>query len=119
MFKRSVIIGICALESTAIIDATYVALHPAGLKLLADSQSQLGSYRKQPSNALAGAPSSYANTPKLGRPLPGDLGRPTLAAQHKMITEDGAPNAGVDQAAQAAEAETGDCQRSLQRCSCQ
>jgi type IV secretion system protein TrbI len=118
MFKRGVIIGICALGSTAIIGVIYAALQPAGLKLLADSHSQLGSDRKQPSEALAGAPSSYADIPKLGPPLPGDLGRPTLVAQRKMITEDGAPNAGVDQAAQAAEAETGDCQRSLQWCSC-
>ncbi len=104
-FKRGVIIGICALGSVAIIGVTYVALQPAGLKLLTDTQNQYGIDRKQPPEALAGAPSSYADIPKLGPPLPGDLGRPILAAQRKMATEGEPTNAGVDQAAQAAEAE--------------
>ncbi len=104
-FKRGLIIGICALGSAAIIGVTYVALQPAGLKLLADSQNQFGVDRKGPPEALAGAPSSYADIPRLGPPLPGDLGRPILAAQRKMATEGEPTNAGVDQAAQAAEAE--------------
>ena len=104
-FKRGLIIGICALGSAAIIGVTYVALQPAGLKLLTDTQNQYGIDRKQPPEALAGAPSSYADIPKLGPPLPGDLGRPILAAQRKMATEGEPTNAGVDQAAQAAEAE--------------
>ena len=104
-FKRGAIVGICALGSAAIIGVTYIALQPAGLKLLADSQNQFGVDRKAPPEALAGAPSSYADIPKLGPPLPGDLGRPILAAQRKMATEGEPPGAGVDQAAQAAEAE--------------
>jgi type IV secretion system protein TrbI len=104
-FKRGAVIGICALGSAAIIGVTYVALQPAALKLLADSQSQVGFDRKQPPESLAGTPSSYADIPKLGPPLPGDLGRPILAAQRKMATEGVQPPVGVDQAAQAAEAE--------------
>ncbi len=104
-FKRGVIIGICALGSVAIIGTTYIALQPAGLKLLTDTQNQFGVDRKGPPEALAGAPSSYADIPKLGPPLPGDLARPILAAQRKMATEGEPTNAGVDQAAQAAEAE--------------
>ena len=104
-FKRGAIIGICALGSVAIIGVTYIALQPAGLKLLTDAQNQIGFDRKRPPEALAGAPSSYADIPKLGPPLPGDLGRPILAAQRKMATEGEAPVLGVDQAAQAAEAE--------------
>ncbi|NMN03895.1 MULTISPECIES: TrbI/VirB10 family protein [unclassified Novosphingobium] len=34
-------------------------------------------------DALAGAPASYDKVPKLGPPLPGDLGRPILAAQQE------------------------------------
>jgi type IV secretion system protein TrbI len=104
-FKRGAIIGICALGSVAIIGVTYVALQPAGLKLLTDTQNQGGLDRKRPPEALAGAPSSYADIPKLGPPLPGDLGRPILAAQQKMATEGTPAGIGVDQAAQAAEAE--------------
>jgi type IV secretion system protein TrbI len=104
-FKRGAVIGICALGSAGIIGVTYVALQPAGLKLLTDAQNQVGFDRKRPPESLAGAPSSYADIPKLGPPLPGDLGRPILAAQRKMATEGEAPTVGVDQAAQAAEAE--------------
>ncbi len=104
-FKRGAIIGICALGSVTIIGVTYMALQPAGLKLLTDAQNQVGLDRKRPPEALAGAPSSYADIPKLGPPLPGDLGRPILAAQRKMVTEGEPPMVGVDQAAQAAEAE--------------
>jgi type IV secretion system protein TrbI len=105
-FKRGAVIGICALGSAAIIGVTYVALQPAALKLLADSQSQFGIDRKRPPESLAGAPSSYADIPKLGPPLPGDPGRPILAAQQKMATERTPAGIGVDQAAQAAEAES-------------
>jgi type IV secretion system protein TrbI len=104
-FKRGAVIGICTLGSAAIIGVTYVALQPAALKLLAESQSQFGFDRKRPPEALAGAPTSYADIPKLGPPLPGDLGRPILAAQRKMATEGTPAGLGVDQAAQAAEAE--------------
>jgi type IV secretion system protein TrbI len=104
-FKRGAIVGICSLGSAAIIGVTYVALQPAGLKLLTDAQNPAGFDRKRPPEALAGAPSSYADIPKLGPPLPGDLGRPILAAQRKMATEGEAPAVGADQAAQAAEAE--------------
>jgi type IV secretion system protein TrbI len=104
-FKRGAVIGICALGSAAIIGVTYVALEPAALKLLADSQSQISFDRKRPPESLAGAPSSYADIPKLGPPLPGDLGRPILAAQRKMATEAAPAEAGIEQTAQAAEAE--------------
>src|SRR3546814_20937048 len=33
------------------------------------------------SELVTGAPADYSKVPKLGRPLPGDLGRPILAAQ--------------------------------------
>ena len=104
-FKRGAIIGIFALGSVAIIGVTYVSLQPAGLKLLTDTQNQVGLDHKRPPEALAGAPSSYAGIPKLGPPLPGDLGRPILAAQRKIATESDPPMVGVDQAAQAAEVE--------------
>lgn len=103
-FKRGVIIGISALGASAIIGVTWVALQPAAFKLVSDSQSQTNLDRKRPPESLAGAPATYGDIPKLGPPLPGDLGRPILAAQQKMATEGEAP-AGLDQDAQAAEAE--------------
>jgi type IV secretion system protein TrbI len=103
-FKRGLIIGIAGLGSAAIIGVTWLALQPAALKLISDSQSQPNLDRKRPPEALAGAPATYGDIPKLGPPLPGDLGRPILAAQQKMATEN-QPPIGMDQAAQAAEAE--------------
>jgi type IV secretion system protein VirB10 len=103
-FKRGAIIGIAALGSVAIIGVTWLALQPAALKLISDSQNQTNLERKRPPEALAGAPATYGDIPKLGPPLPGDLGRPILATQQKVATE-GEPPIGLDQAAQAAEAE--------------
>ena len=103
-FKRGVIIGISALGATAIIGVTWVALQPAAFKLVADSQSQTNIDRKRAPESLADAPETYGDIPTLGPPLPGDLGRPILAAHQKMATEGEAP-AGLDQEAQAAEAE--------------
>jgi type IV secretion system protein TrbI len=103
-FKRGLLIGIAALGSAAIIGVTWVALQPAALKLVIDSQNQADLNRKRPPESLAGAPATYGDIPKLGPPLPGDLGQPILVAQQKMASE-GDPPAGFDQAAQAAEAE--------------
>lgn len=59
---------------------------------------------------LAGAPKDYGQVPKLGPPLPGDLGRPILEAQRRGDVAAlppigaGPPSAPVDPAATAAEA---------------
>lgn len=37
-------------------------------------------------------PATYGDTPKLGPPLPGDLGRPILESQRRMATETGVGN---------------------------
>lgn len=51
---------------------------------------------KPASDVLAGLPSSYGDAPKLGPPLPGDLGRPILRAQQQA--EGVVPPARVDTA---------------------
>ena len=56
----------------------WLALKPATLSLIARSDEKLVG-AKAPPDALAGAPTSYGDVPKLGLPLPGDLGRPILA----------------------------------------
>lgn len=103
-FKRGAIVGISALGAVAIVGITWVALQPAAFKLISDTGAQANLDRKRPPEALAGTPATYGDIPKLGPPLPGDLGRPILIAQQKMAT-DGDPAAGMDQAAQAEEAE--------------
>ena len=52
-------------------------------------------------DGLAGLPKDYSGVPKLGPPLPGDLGRPILNAQNSgqpvPTPNIGAPNPGIDQ----------------------
>ncbi|WP_257549265.1 TrbI/VirB10 family protein [Sphingopyxis sp. DBS4] len=76
-FRRGAIVGIAAAGSVAIAGVAWLALKPAGLGLVvAADDTQTGA--KVPPDALAGAPASYGDVPKLGPPLPGDLGRPIL-----------------------------------------
>jgi type IV secretion system protein TrbI len=84
-----------------------MALKPVSLGLVAADDERASIAAKLPADALAGAPSSYDDVPKLGPPLPGDLGRPILEKQRQL---DGAPpvdpNAGAaSTAAQQAAAE--------------
>ncbi|MCZ8546405.1 TrbI/VirB10 family protein [Mesorhizobium qingshengii] len=47
-------------------------------------------------DGLAGLPKDYSGVPKLGPPLPGDLGRPILNAQNGAVSAIGAPAMGPD-----------------------
>jgi type IV secretory pathway VirB10-like protein len=105
-FRRGAIIAIAAAGSTAIAGAAWLALKPATLSLIAPGEDkQIGT--KAPPDALAGAPAGYGDVPKLGPPLPGDLGRPILERQRQLggpLSAD--PNADVaSKVAQDAEAE--------------
>lgn len=94
-FRRGVIIGAAALGSTALIAIAWIALQPRIFSHVAQ-QSELSQPSAQPGNdALQGLPSSYGDVPKLGPPLPGDLGPPMLRAQQgAMATQGtGGPNA--------------------------
>lgn len=105
-FRRGAIVAIAAAGSTAIIGVAWLALKPSTLSLIAPSDEKLVG-AKAPPDALAGAPTSYGDVPKLGPPLPGDLGRPILERQRQlggMVPPDPAADA-VSRAAQEAEAE--------------
>lgn len=102
-FRRGAIIAIAALGSTAIVGVTWMALKPVAFRIVASGDDQM-SPAKAPPDALANAPKSYGDVPKLGPPLPGDLGRPILAHQQAIGSTPPQP-AGIDAAAQAAEAE--------------
>jgi type IV secretory pathway VirB10-like protein len=102
-FRRNAVIAIAALSSTAIVGAAWVALKPATFRTIAGSDDRGDSGAKAPADALANAPKSYGDVPRLGPPLPGDLGRPIL--EHQRSLGMATPPAGPDQAAQAAEAE--------------
>lgn len=102
-FRRGAIIAIAALGSTAIVGVTWVALKPATFRIVAGAEDQRDIADHAPDDALDGAPKSYGDAPRLGPPLPGDLGRPILRRQEAL---GGLPAAASsDQAAQAAETE--------------
>jgi type IV secretion system protein VirB10 len=106
-FRRGVIVGLAALGSAALIGTAWLALKPATLSMVASGDDRPASSANAAPDALAAAPRTYSDVPRLGPPLPGDLGRPILERQREMATETPGPGqAGqMDPAAQAAEAE--------------
>ena len=103
-FKRGVIIAIAAIGSVSLIAVTWMALKPR-LFHRADTQEELSQPNVRPtSDGLNGAPSTYSDVPRLGQPLPGDLGKPIL--EHQQATIVAVDPAGQQlQQAQAAERE--------------
>lgn len=103
-FKRGVIIAIAAIGSVSLIAVTWMALKPR-LFHRADTQEELSQPNVRPTNdALSGAPSTYSDVPRLGPPLPGDLGKPIL--EHQQATAAAVEPGGQPlQQAQAAERE--------------
>ena len=101
-FRRGAIIGIAALGSASLMAVAWMALKPQVFRQVAQ-ESELSKPSTNPSDALSGLPSGYGDTPRLGPPLPGDLGRPILRAQQQHVGAD-APG-GNRPAADAAKAE--------------
>ena len=84
-FKRGVIIAIAAIGSVSLIAVTWMALKPR-LFHRAETQEELSQPNSRAtSDALAGAPATYGDVPKLGPPLPGDLGKPILEHQQSTV----------------------------------
>lgn len=91
-FRRGVIIAVAALGSVSLVVVAWIALKPRIFSAVAERQ-ELSEPSNHPStDALNGLPATYGDTPKLGPPLPGDLGRPILESQRRMATETGVGN---------------------------
>jgi len=86
-FRRELIIGIAAVGALAIAATAWIALSPTSFKLAASGDEMFEAREARSPEALAAAPGSYDAIPKLGPPLPGDLGRPILAHQRKLAGE--------------------------------
>jgi type IV secretion system protein TrbI len=108
-FRRGLIIGLAALASTALIGTAWLALKPTTFSLVASGEDRPVNAAAAAPDVLAGAPRGYGDVPRLGPPLPGDLGRPILERQREMATETPLPGQSpattMDAAAQAAETE--------------
>lgn len=86
-FRRGVIVGIAALGSVSLVAVSWIALKPRVFHAVADRQELSEPSNRPSADALNGLPTTYGDVPKLGPPLPGDLGRPILESQRRMATE--------------------------------
>jgi len=85
-FKRGVIIAIAAIGSVTLVAVTWMALKPHFIQH-GDTAQELSRPNAGPaSEVLNGVPSTYGDVPRLGPPLPGDLGKPILEHQQSMMT---------------------------------
>ncbi|AJP73684.1 TrbI/VirB10 family protein [Sphingomonas hengshuiensis] len=98
-FRRGFIIAIAALGSVSLVVVAWIALKPRVFSAVPDARELSEPSNRPPTDALNGLPATYGDAPKLGPPLPGDLGRPILESQRRMATETGVGNdpSGQDQ----------------------
>ncbi|SEI56214.1 type IV secretion system protein VirB10 [Sphingobium sp. AP50] len=82
-FRRGAIIGAAALGSVSLVGVAWMALKPQVFRHVVQDSELSQPMAKSASDALSELPTSYGDTPKLGPPLPGDLGRPILRAQER------------------------------------
>jgi len=101
-FRKGLIIGITASVSAAVVGVTWLALEPASFRFAANPNAEGEPLRKASPDALANVPASYGDVPRLGPPLPGDLGRPILDRQRSLAA---APPAMTTEASSVAERE--------------
>ncbi|HWU49737.1 MAG TPA: TrbI/VirB10 family protein [Asticcacaulis sp.] len=77
--RRPVIIGVCAVGAMGLSGVIWLGLHP--VRLLPPSKSREDrpvQATPPPADVFGVKARTYADVPKLGPPLPGDLGRPIL-----------------------------------------
>jgi type IV secretory pathway VirB10-like protein len=104
-FKRGVIIAIAAIGSVSLIAVTWMALKPTVFRHVAEQETLSQPNGRASADALNGLPGGYGDVPRLGPPLPGDLGRPILEHQRAMATETGVGDGQAAGQAEAAERE--------------
>jgi len=98
-FKRSAVVTIATLGATGLVATAWFALQPSLHRRAGPADEQLVA-AQPPADALNGLPGSYDDVPRLGPPLPGDLGRPILEHRRAMASEGAAvAPAPADQAA--------------------
>ncbi len=76
-FRKGLIVGLTGSVAIAVVLLAWFSLRPPTFRTLTTQASSRVAQQAAP-DALAGAPSSYSQVPRLGPPLPGDLGRPIL-----------------------------------------
>jgi type IV secretion system protein VirB10 len=87
-FRRGLIVAISAAGSVGLIAVTWKALEPSVFRQVAQEVDLSQASGKGPPDALSGLPATYGDVPRLGPPLPGDLGRPILERQRQLAAAD-------------------------------
>jgi type IV secretion system protein VirB10 len=91
-FRKGAIAAIAAAGSISLVAVTWMALKPTVLRHVASSEELSQPNTQSATETLSGLPASYADAPKLGPPLPGDLGRPILDHQGSLEDQSEATN---------------------------
>ncbi|MEG3153676.1 TrbI/VirB10 family protein [Sphingomonas sp. RB1R13] len=86
-FKRKVVIGITTVGVIALVGVTGIALKPSVFKVIANGEDKADLGARAPADALSALPKTYGDVPRLGPPLPGDLGGPILERQQQLLTD--------------------------------
>lgn len=84
-FRRDVIIGAALASSIGLAALGDMALRPHIRRIIDQTNDLSEPAGGATPDALSKLPSSYASVPKLGRPLPGDLGKPILEQQQASL----------------------------------
>ena len=102
-FRRGLIVGTTGAVAAALVTLSWFALEPPSFRKAATAIESDEPAQKSGAEALASVPSSYGDVPRLGPPLPGDLGRPILEQQRSLGEPQSMPADPADPAAAEAE----------------
>lgn len=87
-FNRRVVVGVAGVACILVCVATMIALYRPSLNRASNGGDLLNTDHKQIADGLATLPSSYGDLapkpPKLGPPLPGDLGPPVTHVEQNL-----------------------------------
>jgi type IV secretory pathway VirB10-like protein len=83
-----VIVSLAAVAAAGVAGTAWYALEPRSAHLALQSGDR-DPVARPSSDTLGALPASYAGVPKLGPPLPGDLGRPILERQRQLASSTG------------------------------
>lgn len=83
-FKRGLIVGVTGVVAVVLAALSWLALQPPSIRKAAEAGSPESLPNATAAEALADAPKSYDDVPRLGPPLPGDLGRPILEHERSI-----------------------------------
>jgi type IV secretion system protein VirB10 len=85
-FRRNVVIGAAAAVTIVVCGAAWLALRAPSPKAKAGGDQAISTDSKPPADRLARLPANYdqMKPPKLGPPLPGDLGAPIVNRERQL-----------------------------------